>query len=334
MNEARERLFATWTAFDHPVVVWVTIGLAVLLGTTFLVARILYTTKRIDKATYAGFFVRWRSWLWLVLAMLTPILLGAAWVMLGVLVLSLLCFREYARVTGLFREKTISAVVVFGILVVAFTAVDHFVRMFFATAALTCGLIAVVTLPQDRPKGYIQRVALGMLGFVLLGYSFGYLSIIANDANYRPLLVLILLAVGMNDLFTRVGGQVLGGPRLLPNTSPGRTVAGVMVALVLTTALVVLLGHFIFLETEMDRIDRLILLGAMISVLGQLGGCVLSAIKRDVEVKDTGALLPGHGGLLDRYDSLVLVPPAVYHLLSLVLGPIGGPAQRLFTGSP
>ena len=73
---------------------------------------------------------RWRSWLWLVALTLLPILLGAAWVMAAVLVLSLLCYREYARVTGLFREKTISAVVVLGTGLVTFAAVDHYDRLF------------------------------------------------------------------------------------------------------------------------------------------------------------------------------------------------------------
>ena len=63
----------------------------------------------------------------------------------------------------------------------------------------------------------------------------------------------------------------------------------------------------------------------------------LSSIKRDVGVKDVGATLPGHGGLLDRFDGLVLVPPAVYHYLSLALGeagPLGSEAPfRILTGS-
>ena len=64
-----------------------------------------------------------------------------------------------------------------------------------------------------------------------------------------------------------------------------------------------------------------------------VAGILLSSIKRDVHVKETGAAVPGHGGLLDRFDSLVLVPPAVYHYLSLFLGPLGaGQAERILTG--
>jgi phosphatidate cytidylyltransferase len=331
-KEARERLFGWEHAFDSPLVLWATIGVVVGLILAIGLARWLRASGRISKELYADIFVRWRSWLWLVALMLGPILLGAAWVIGAVLILSLLCYREYARVTGLFREKTISAIIVLGLLMLTFAIVDHWDRLYFALAILTCGSIAIVTFPQDRPQGYIQRGALGVLGYMLFGYSFGYIGYIANDANYRPILVLVLLSVELNDVFAYCVGKAVGGPKLLPTTSPGKTIAGSVGALVLMTALVTGLGLVIFADGPMSRLDRLIILGVLISALGQLGDLILSSIKRDVHVKDTGAVIPGHGGLLDRFDSLVLVPPAVFHYLSLYLGPLGGPAQNILTG--
>jgi len=334
MTEATlKRLFGYQSAFDHPVTRWATVAVVGGLVVSVIAVRLLFHFRRIDRKLYDEILLRWKSWLWLVVLMLGPILLGAAWVMAAVAVLSLLCFREYARATGLFREKTICAVVVLGIVVVTFAVIDHFDRLFFSTAALTTGLIAIVTIPQDRPKGYIQRVALGVLGFVLFGYSFGYLGFIANEAKYRPILVMTLLGVEMNDVFAFCVGKTLGGPRLVPNTSSGKTVAGSVGALVLTTVLVGGLGHVIFEGTPMDRLDRLMLLGGGLSALGQLGDLLLSSIKRDVGLKDMGVTIPGHGGLLDRFDSLVLVPPALLHYLSLHLGPLGsGQAERILSG--
>jgi phosphatidate cytidylyltransferase len=284
-------------------------------------------------------YQRWKGWCWVAPALIVPILLGVFWTILGVFILSLLCFHEYARTTGLFREKIISFCVIAGILLVAFASLDGFPRLFFALAPLTVAVIAASTLQSDRPAGYIQRVALGVFGFLLFGYSLGYLGQIAamndivGDLGYRPVLLLILIGVSLNDVFAYCVGKSMGHKKLLPNTSPGKTVAGSVGALILTTLLVAFLGHFVFDETPMDTFWHLMTLGFMVSGLGQLGDLILSSIKRDVGVKDTGRIIPGHGGLLDRFNSLLLVPPAVYHYVSLNLDqPIGVFAHRIFTG--
>jgi phosphatidate cytidylyltransferase len=329
----RERLFSADRAFDHPVTAWAVGLVAAVLAVAPLAALILRKTGKLDAKLYGEVMLRWRSWLGIVALMLAPILLGPVWVVAAVVLLSVLCYSEFARATGAFREKTVSLIVGLGILLVAFAAFDHWPRLFFASAALTSGLIAVATIPQDRPKGYVQRVALGVLGFLLFGYCLGYLGLFANAPDYRPMLILLLLGVGLNDVFAFCTGKLIGGPKLLPNTSPNKTVAGAAGALVLTTALVAALGHFVFAGTAMDRPVPLLVLGAGLSVLGQLGDLLVSSVKRDVGVKDIGATIPGHGGLLDRFDSLVLVPPAAYHFLSLVLGPLGaGQPERIFSG--
>ena len=120
---------------------------------------------------------------------------------------------------------------------------------------------------------------------------------------------------------------------MLSNISPGKTVVGSVGALVLTTGLVIWMGKSIFAGTAMENYFSLLKLGLLISLLGQLGDLILSAIKRDIGVKDLGVCIAGHGGWLDRFDSLVLVPPAVYHFLSYELGPLGqDQAARIFTG--
>jgi phosphatidate cytidylyltransferase len=67
--------------------------------------------------------------------------------------------------------------------------------------------------------------------------------------------------------------------------------------------------------------------------VGQLGDLLLSSVKRDVGIKDIGSAIPGHGGVLDRFNSLVLVPPAFFHYLALIWRPLGsGEAERILTG--
>lgn len=333
------RLFGFQEALLHPVTLMTTLGIGLGLTLSGVGIPMAHRRQHISETLYRELVDRWKSWCWLVVLMIAPVLFGAAWTMAAVALLSLLCYREYARATGLFRERLLSACVVLGILIVTFAAVDHYDRLFFASAALGVALIIAVTIPLDRPHGFVQRTALAVVGFLLFGFSLGYLGLMANTGNlgngadYRPLVLLILVAVELNDIFAYCCGKLIGGPKLLPNTSPGKTVAGSLGALVLTTLLVWGLGKFLFAETPMDRPDRLVTLGILISGLGQLGDLMLSSIKRDIGIKDTGAVIPGHGGLLDRFDSLVLVPPAVFHYLSLHLGPLGADqAARIITG--
>jgi phosphatidate cytidylyltransferase len=319
-------------AFDHPVVEYITIALAVVLALVPAVLWVLRKQKHVDDQLSDELRKRYLSWLVLVPLMVGPVLLGAFWTILAVLVLSLLCYREFARATGLFRERLVSAIVVLGIAALSFASLDNWYHLFVAITSLTIVLLAAVPIFADRPQGYIQRVALGMFGFMLFGSALGHLGFLANDANYRPILLMILLTVELNDIFGYVVGKPLGHRKLAPNTSPKKTVAGAVGALVLTTTLVAILGHFVFEGTALDRVPVLIFLGVLISVAGQLGDLVLSSIKRDIGIKDMGVTIPGHGGLLDRFDSLLLVAPAVFHFVMYIVDVGVGQPQRIFTG--
>ena len=91
---------------------------------------------------------------------------------------------------------------------------------------LTVALIAIGGLIPDQPKGYIQRVGLGVLGFALFGSALGNLGNMANDWNYRPILLLIIFAVELNDIFAYICGHLFGRRKFVPNTSPNKTVGG------------------------------------------------------------------------------------------------------------
>jgi phosphatidate cytidylyltransferase len=194
-----------------------------------------------------------------------------------------------------------------------------------------CLTIAAALIP-DEPKGYIQRVALGIFAYMLIGVGLGHLGYFANDSNFRPMILLILLSVEFNDVFAFLSGKLFGRRKLAPNTSPNKTLAGALGALLLTTGLVVVLGRFVFAGTVLTQPLHLVVLGILVSVAGQLGDLTLSAIKRDLGVKDMAATLPGHGGLLDRFDSLLLVAPAVFHYVAYFNGVGVGQVTRIITG--
>jgi len=329
-NTAWQRLFGFRHAFDDRVTIVLTVTAVVLL--TLAPLLIFITAQKSTAEKRKELWDRYRSWIWLSLCILIPILAGAFWTILAVATLSLLSYREYARITGLFRERTISFIVVIGILLITFAELDNWYRLFVALFPLTVALVAIGGLIPDQPKGYIQRVGLGVLGFALFGSALGNLGNIANDWNYRPILLLIIFAVELNDIFAYICGHLFGHRKFVPNTSPNKTVGGALGAIILTTPLVAVIAHFIWTDTALDNPICLAGLGIIVSIVGQFGDLMLSAIKRDLGLKDTAKLIPGHGGLLDRFDSLILVAPAVFHYVNYFVEFSAGQPQRIFSG--
>ncbi len=319
-------------AFAHPVTVWIVSATITVVVAAALAIGLLSVSGRVQPALRKELWLRLGSWCVLLPLMIGPVLAGREWTIGAVTLLGLLCYREYARATGLFRERLLSAMVVIGILAVNFAALDHWYGFFVALWPLTTCVLAVASIPLDRPAGYVQRVGLAVLGYMLFGAGLAHLGYMANDANYRPLVLLLLTAVALNDVAAFTCGKLMGGAKLLPATSPNKTLSGAIGAVVVTASVVALLGSALFGGTGMQTWYWLIVFGVLVSVAGQCGDLMLSSIKRDIGIKDMGAVLPGHGGILDRFNSLLLVAPAVFHLVGYFVGFGLDQPVRLFTG--
>ncbi len=319
-------------ALGIPVMQGILIAVVSIAGFAAAVIGLMSLTGRGTPALRRELWLRWGTWMGLLPLMIGPVLLGRPWLIAAVTILGLLCLREYDRATGLFRERLLVAGVVVGILLINFAALDHWYNFFMALYPLTIVGLAVLTLPSDRPAGYIQRTGLAVLGFTLFGAGLAHLGYMANDPGYRPLVLLLLMGVALNDVFAFISGKLIGGRKLLPAASPNKTVSGALGALIGTTLLVALVAHPIFRGTRLENWVLLAGLGALVSVAGQAGDIMLSSIKRDLGIKDMGVVLPGHGGLLDRFDSLLLVAPAVFHYVGYYVGFGLDQPTRLFTG--
>ncbi|HEX8312626.1 MAG TPA: phosphatidate cytidylyltransferase [Chthoniobacteraceae bacterium] len=328
-----QRLFGAGDAFNHPVTVAITAIIFAGLVIAFAVIKVLGATRRISPELHIELTKRTVAWAVMAPLLVGPVLLGAAWTMGAVALLSLACFREFARATGFFRHRALSATVGLGILAVTFAIADHWYNFFFALTPLTVIIVAAVAILQDEPKGYIQRVALGVFAFLFFGTCLGHLGYMANDVAFRPIVLMILLTVELNDVFAYISGKLTGRRKLAPNTSPNKTIGGALGALLATTALTAVLAHFVFQGEEWVTPLKLIALGMIVSIAGQLGDLMLSSIKRDLGIKDMGATIPGHGGLLDRFDSLLLVAPAVFHYVGYFRGFGLDQPVRIFSGS-
>jgi phosphatidate cytidylyltransferase len=330
--ETRQRLFGVSHAFDSHIVRGFVIAILVLFIAAPPVIFWLRRRGNVPPSQFNELMKRYRSWLVLVPLMMAPVLLGAFWTIMAVGTLSILCYREYARATGFFRERFMSLLVAGGILGITFAVLDNWHALFTALFPLVAGAIAAAAILPDRPQGYIQRVALEIFAFTLFCVCLGHLGFFANDRQFRPILFWLVVCVEMNDIFAYISGKTFGHRKLAPHTSPNKTLGGALGAVVLTTALAAIIGRFVFEGTTLARPVHLIHLGLIISVCGQLGDLLVSSIKRDLDIKDMGVLFPGHGGWLDRFDSLILVAPAVFNYIGYYRG-IGFDQQlRILSG--
>jgi phosphatidate cytidylyltransferase len=327
-----ERLWGYSHAFDHPVTLWLTVLILGIFAVAIAVILVLGITGKLSPALRRELWLRTASWGLLAPVLLLPVLAGAFWTILAVAIIALWCNREYAWATGLFREKLVSATTVLGIVMVYFAVFDHWYGFFVALIPLSVVAIAAISIPLDRPQGYVQRTGLAILGFLLFGVALGHLAYMANDMDYRPVILMVLVAVSLNDIFAFTVGKTLGGPRLLPQTSPNKTISGSLGALVLTTIFVTIVSGPVFAGSVLEGLHHRIAIGAGISVLGQLGDLMLSSIKRDIGIKDMGATIPGHGGVLDRFNSLLLVAPALFHYVGYFRGFGLSEPTRIMTG--
>lgn len=138
------------------------------------------------------------------------------------------------------------------------------------------------------------------------------------DVAFR-LTVALYVAVWICDSLAYLIGRRFGQTRILPKVSPNKTVVGTLAGALGALTTMLLLGFAGWLPKGAFALDALVLLGLIVGLAGQMGDFAESQFKRDFGVKDTGTLLPGHGGVLDRFDSLLFVMPLTYLYIEFLL---------------
>ncbi len=232
--------------------------------------------------------------------------------------LAVFAFKEFARATGLYHDWLMTGVVYLGILATGLVSAMHdpllhvpgWYGLFAILPAYVIAAILLIPILRNRCEGQLQAIALAILGFLYIGWMFGHLAFLANSKNAYGYLLYLIFAVEINDVAAYTFGKLLGRHPLRSNISPKKTWEGSLGALAVSLALPWALRfsfpHFGTAE--------LILTGLIVGVTGQFGDLSMSVIKRDLGVKDMGVLIRGHGGILDRIDSLIYVTPLFFHM--------------------
>lgn len=294
------------------VIWWTGAIVFAVLAVAIVAVRLLRGSGRIGEAAAREVMLRVRTWAIIVPAVLVPVGFGPAGVRVATVGLGLLCFREFSRASGLAEDRGLSRA---AMLAVAFFAgnglgeVPHPAMLPGTFAAL-----AVVGLFSCKVEVFLSRVSLAAITVAWFGICLGALGELARQDGRGLVVLWLILCVAFNDVAAFVGGKLLGGGKLCPGISPGKTISGAVVALLATTLLAGLTGKWFRVD---DPAWLSFGLGFFVSLAGQTGDLAMSAVKRGLGIKDMGRLLPGHGGILDRVDSLLLAAPMALALTSL-----------------
>jgi phosphatidate cytidylyltransferase len=177
-----------------------------------------------------------------------------------------------------------------------------------AVTALAIGLVLSAPLLRDEAPA-TGRTAHTLLGLMYVNWLLGH-AILLHALPAGASLVLFLVGVTwIGETVAYVVGSTVGRRRLAPVISPRKTVEGAAAQLVASVAAAALLGAWL---VPGCTVPWALGAGALLGVVGQVGDLAESVIKRSVSLKDTGALIPGHGGVLDRIDSLLFNAPLLY----------------------
>lgn len=177
-------------------------------------------------------------------------------------------------------------------------------------------LLPVAMVLSGETQGYLRAAGTlhwGLMSMVFSLSHLAYLLVLPQGeyplVNGPGLVLFLLLLTELNDVAQYCWGKLLGRHKISPAVSPNKTVEGFVGGVVTTVLLSMVLAPWL---TPFSTIDAL-LAGALIAVAGFFGDLSLSALKRDLGIKDSGNLLPGHGGILDRVDSLTYTAPLFFH---------------------
>jgi len=238
------------------------------------------------------------------------VLLGGVYLEIGVLLLTIIGLYEFYAA---FKSKNIHPIKWVGYLATILIYLGYYFE-FSLTLQLvtTCVVFVLLVYNMLGKHNHLLASAVTVFGMLYITYFFYHIIMISDlDSNFFIWYIFIL--AWANDTCAYFVGVKFGSKKILPSVSPNKTVEGALGGIIGSTiASCVYAYHF-----NQDFFLFAIYLGVFGSIVAMAGDFVASKIKRQLDVKDFGNIIPGHGGILDRFDSILFTAPLVYYFMIL-----------------
>ena len=236
-----------------------------------------------------------------------------------VLVATFLGLREFYKLALPRSKKTERFIGIgLGLILNLLLACGHLDRTPFFLVLILLILLVLFMGTSENLAMTVTHVGLSLSGILYIGFLLSYVSLIRNLPDGKAWAMFLIITVWAGDIFAFSGGSLFGRHKLYPKISPNKSyeglIGGIIGSIVLAMAFTLLF---------LPQVDKwvCILLAIGIGIFGQIGDFSESMLKRSARVKDSGGLIPGHGGMLDRIDSFLFIVPfsilLPHHLLKV-----------------
>ena len=241
--------------------------------------------------------------------------LGSYYFFLFTMAIGLISYYEFSEMV---KKNIANANLWFGLLAVCLIITNQYCRTINIISLLLIIIFLLLLIELFRNKdSVVKNLGATFLGILYIGF---FSSAIISIREFYPnlddqynrggyLIIALLATIWICDSVAFFGGTAFGKHKLFPRISPNKSWEGALFGFVFAILTMVLAKLFV-----LDFLSwlNIIVLGIIIGIIGQLGDLVQSSIKRDVGVKDSSSIIPGHGGIFDRFDSLLFSAPAVW----------------------
>jgi len=312
-------VIATVFAGQSPAVLW---GLGAVLGAlTLAMAVTAALAAARPTGDYRNLRQRIGSW-WVMIALLAAALL-AGWGAVTALfaVISFIALREFLSLAHIRREDRLIVLTAYLTIPVSygFIVADTYGFYLVFTPVYVFMFLPFLMACIGQTRGYLPTMATFHWAIATCVYCLGFTAFLMRTpasehlpAGPAGLVFLLLVATEANDVAQYVWGKLFGRRKIMPKVSPNKTWEGFLGGWATSALLIWFLGP---IYTPLTGAG-LAILAASLPLAGFAGDVTMSAIKRDLGVKDTSGLIPGHGGILDRADSLIFTAPLYFHIMA------------------
>jgi phosphatidate cytidylyltransferase len=244
--------------------------------------------------------------------------LGGYYFFTFVALVALISFYEFALLA---RKKNANANIILSELIIFLLLLNVIFNYIELTSLLMLASLSLLIAELFRNKGSaINNLGASFLGLFYIGFFSTSLILLrefyttATDdySNGAFLIISVLASIWIGDSAAYYGGTALGKHKLFPRVSPKKSWEGAIFGFIFSIGTMILMK---FLLMDFQSLLDAVIIGIIIGIVGQTGDLVESLLKRDSEVKDSSSLIPGHGGFLDRFDSLIFSAPVIWMYL-------------------